>query len=167
MDLNKEFSNFKLNSNNEPKEPIEVGEVNQALRGTLESVSSLLKEKNDKCFKQEKQIEALTIQVKSLKDVVLITKDLLNIRNIEVNHLKEDIESMQSVINSERDRHNQIIEKMERAIQINQQLKEEYQNQLKLFTELKMNYEKKLEVLAKENERLQNLQKTITNGTKN
>ena len=37
---------------------------------------------------QELQIEALTSQVASLKDVVSITKDLLSIRNLEVTHLQ-------------------------------------------------------------------------------
>lgn len=37
---------------------------------------------------QENQINALMSQVSSLKDVVNITKDLLNIRNMEVRHLQ-------------------------------------------------------------------------------
>lgn len=37
---------------------------------------------------QELQIETLTLQVTSLKDVLDITKELLNIRNLEVKELE-------------------------------------------------------------------------------
>lgn len=37
---------------------------------------------------QEKQINALNVQVSTLKEVVAITRDLLQIRNTEVKHLQ-------------------------------------------------------------------------------
>ena len=66
-----------------------------ALRRELEDLKNLLTQSQLKLddrgrivANQENQINALTSQVSSLKEVVAITKDLLNIRNMEVKHLQ-------------------------------------------------------------------------------
>lgn len=56
------------------------------------------------------------LQSSSLKDVVLITKELLSIRNKEVEHLHEDIKSMEEKINAERERHNNMLNRMSEAV---------------------------------------------------
>lgn len=66
-----------------------------AIRRELEDLKNLLTQSQLKLddrgrivANQENQINALTSQVSSLKEVVAITKDLLNIRNMEVKHLQ-------------------------------------------------------------------------------
>lgn len=48
--------------------------------------------------------------------MVLITKELLSIRNKEVEHLHEDIKSMEEKINAERERHNNMLNRMSEAV---------------------------------------------------
>jgi len=127
---------------------------NVKLQGLLGRVIELLKEKSSLCTNLEKQNNALMIQTNSLKDVVAITKDLLSIRNMEVEHLHVDIKSMEEKINNERERHNNMINRMSEAVKLNENLKAEYQSQLQLFTDLRASYEKKLSLLEAENKRL-------------
>lgn len=89
---------------------------------------------------QELQIEALTQQISSLKEVVRITKDLLEIRNVEVKHLQEKIDGMEAKIHSEKDKHNLIQSKLEKMVQLNCELKREYETQLCLFSALRERY---------------------------
>lgn len=133
---------------------------------------------------QENQINALTKQVSSLKEVVAITKNLLEIRNMEVKHLQvshnelqdlyfrslrsctatrlasltfqncinfqEDVDSMETRITAERDRHNAMLRKMEAAVRLNADLKTEYETQLRLFQDLRGKYEEKVTLLTSE-----------------
>ena len=71
-------------------------------------MTTILRDKTTMCISQEKKIAALVNQVESLKEVVAITKDLLNIRNMEVQHLSNDITAMETKIDCERQRHNQV-----------------------------------------------------------
>ncbi|XP_077286229.1 uncharacterized protein LOC143911269 isoform X2 [Arctopsyche grandis] len=96
---------------------------------------------------QELQIEALTSQVSSLKDVIRITKDLLGIRNLEVTHLQERLEIMDLKIQSEKERHALMAKKIETGTKLNETLKTEYQTQLYLFRDLKSKYEEKFKAL--------------------
>ncbi|RZF47963.1 hypothetical protein LSTR_LSTR008767 [Laodelphax striatellus] len=127
---------------------------NTELLGYLAKLIDLLKEKTSECITLEKQNTALTQQSKSLKEVVGIVKDLLNIRNMEVTHLQEDISSMQEKINNERVRQNTMIEKMEHVTRLNASLKEEYQKQYAKFQEVRDMYEEKVQIVLAENERL-------------
>lgn len=81
---------------------------NDDLRNALAKMTTILRDKTTLCITQEKKIEALVNQVESLKEVVAITKDLLNIRNMEVQHLSNDITAMETKIECERQRHNQV-----------------------------------------------------------
>lgn len=82
---------------------------NEDLRNALAKMTTILRDKTTLCISQEKKLAALVNQVESLKEVVAITKDLLNIRNMEVQHLSNDITAMESKIDCERQRHNQVI----------------------------------------------------------
>ncbi|KAJ9579814.1 hypothetical protein L9F63_004520 [Diploptera punctata] len=128
---------------------------NTELENALSKVNELLKNKTDLCDNQEKQNLALTNQVASLKEVITITKDLLNIRNMEVRHLKSDVESMEGKIAEEKRRHNTMISKMDEAVKLNSDLKTEYETQLKIFQDLKSKYEDKVAALMKENKALE------------
>uniref|UniRef100_A0A1B6KLF0 Uncharacterized protein n=1 Tax=Graphocephala atropunctata TaxID=36148 RepID=A0A1B6KLF0_9HEMI len=137
------------------------------LQGLLGKVIELLKDKSAVCSNLEKQNTALMLQSNSLKDVVAITKDLLSIRNMEVEHLHVDIKSMEEKINIERERHNNMLNRMSEAVKLNENLKTEYQSQLGLFTDLRARYEEKVTLLEGENKRLSALVSgsTSINGT--
>lgn len=55
-----------------------------------------------------------------------------------------------------------MISKMDAAVRLNDDLKREYQTQLRLFQDLRSQYDKKVHLLAEENKAL-----TSTNGTVN
>jgi chromosome segregation ATPase len=142
--LNKEIPNME-----------KLTDENSELRVALTKAGELLKDKTDLCDNQEKKNIALTTQIESLKEVVAITKDLLNIRNMEVQHLQSDVELMEGKIEDERQRNNSIITKMDEAVKLNSDLKAEYENQLRIFQELKTKYEEKVTLLTRENEKLE------------
>lgn len=125
------------------------------LKSTLEQTKLILDDRERRLANQDNQIGALTKQVSSLKEVVSITKDMLNIRNMEVKHLQEDVDKMERKITEERDRHNDMINKMETAVRLNADLKKEYQTQLQLFQDLRGKYEEKVTLLSEENKALE------------
>lgn len=60
----------------------------EQLRGQLAQTALMYEERNRTVANQENQINALNNQVTSLKEVVSITRDLLQIRNMEVKQLQ-------------------------------------------------------------------------------
>lgn len=60
----------------------------EQLRGQLAQTALMYEERNQVIATQENQINALNNQVTSLKEVVSITRDLLQIRNMEVKQLQ-------------------------------------------------------------------------------
>lgn len=60
----------------------------EQLRGQLAQTALMYEERNRLVVNQENQINALNNQVTSLKEIVSITRDLLQIRNIEVKQLQ-------------------------------------------------------------------------------
>ncbi|XP_075231269.1 uncharacterized protein LOC142330095 [Lycorma delicatula] len=135
----------------------ELRQKNTDLLNYLGKLIQLLKEKTKECTNLEKQNLALVQQSKSLKEVVAIVKDLLNIRNMELSHLQQDMTSMQEKINNERIKQSTMIEKMEHVAKLNQSLKEEYAKQYGNFQNVRSMYEEKVAILTAENRRLQNL----------
>ena len=128
---------------------------NNDLQKALCKSAELLKDKTEVCDSQEKRNTALTLQISSLKEVITITKDLLNIRNMEVKHLQSDVDSMESKIAEERQRHNAMTGKLSDAVKLNSNLKQEYEMQLKIFQDLKSKYEEKVALLLRENQKLE------------
>lgn len=102
--------------------------------------SSVIFEKTKMCKNQELQIEALTQQVNSLKEIVSITKDMLEIRNMEVKQLQDKLDCMELKFTAERDRQVLLNVKLDRMIKLNTELKNEYQKQMTLFTVLQKTY---------------------------
>ncbi|XP_066142045.1 hyaluronan mediated motility receptor [Euwallacea fornicatus] len=99
---------------------------------------------NTKIIKnQELQIEALGQQNESLRDVVRITKDLLEIRNMEVKQLEEKIDVMDKKVMAEKERQDLLHKKLETMIRHNGELKREYETQLCLFSSLREKYNQK------------------------
>jgi len=58
------------------------------LHGQLAQTALMYEERNRVVANQENQINALNDQVASLKEVVSITRDLLQIRNMEMKQLQ-------------------------------------------------------------------------------
>ncbi|XP_049797692.1 intermediate filament protein ifa-1 [Schistocerca nitens] len=124
------------------------------LRAALAKASELLRDKDAVCNSQELKNKALLNQVSSLKEVVALTKDMLNIRNMEVEHLQRDVNAMEERIKGERERYAEAVKKMQLATRLNADVKAEYEKQVALFNDLKQKYEEKVQLLIKENARL-------------
>ncbi|KAL0108412.1 hypothetical protein PUN28_015156 [Cardiocondyla obscurior] len=127
----------------------------EQLRGQLLQTALMYEERNRVVTNQENQINALNNQVTSLKEVVSITRDLLQIRNMEVKQLQAEVDNMEKKISEERDRHNMMISKMDAAMRLNADLKKEYETQLSLFQSLREKYGEKISLLSKEKEALE------------
>lgn len=106
----------------------------------LTKAKGIIFDKTKECKNQELQIEALNSQVTSLKEVVRITKDLLEIRNLEVQHLEDKMNVMGQKIAAERERRDLMDKKLDQMVRMNQDLKDEYQIQLRIFNALKSKY---------------------------
>ncbi|XP_025410395.1 uncharacterized protein LOC112683543 isoform X2 [Sipha flava] len=140
--------------------PEDLKKQNRNLQKFLVKVIDLLKEKTDRCITQEKHIEALALQTNSLKEVVEITKHMLAIRSSEVKRMTEDLESLQGKINEEKIRHSAIIEKMNLAAKLNDELRSEYKQQSERFENMRIKYDEKFSILSEENKKLQETVKT-------
>ncbi|EFN87606.1 filamin A-interacting protein 1-like [Harpegnathos saltator] len=127
----------------------------EQLRGQLAQTALMYEERNHVVANQENQINALNNQVTSLKEVVSITRDLLQIRNMEVKQLQAEVDSMERKITEERDRHNAMISKMDTAMRLNADLKKEYETQLSLFQSLREKYGEKITLLSEEKRALE------------
>ncbi|XP_029671598.1 GRIP and coiled-coil domain-containing protein 2-like isoform X2 [Formica exsecta] len=141
-------------TNHDDAEDILQQSVEQ-LRGQLAQTALMYEERNRVATNQESQINALNNQVASLKEVVSITRDLLQIRNMEVKQLQTEVDNMEKKISEERDRHNVMISKMDAAMRLNADLKKEYETQLSLFQSLREKYGEKITLLTAEKRALE------------
>lgn len=121
-------------------EQAEVHKMKEESEELLTRAKSIIFEKVKVCKNQELQIEALNAQVSSLKDVVSITKNLLEIRNVEVKHLQDQIDAMNGKVTAEKERQDLVHKKLENMIRMNADLKREYETQLCLFNALRERY---------------------------
>lgn len=129
----------------------------------LTRAKGMLFEKTKIIKNQELQIEALLQQVASLKEVVGITKDLLDIRNVETKHLQERLEVMEAKITCEKERQELVRSKLDRMVEMNTDLKKEYETQLCLFNALRQKYSER-EVARSVLEELRNEERVHQNG---
>ncbi|XP_017783618.1 PREDICTED: uncharacterized protein LOC108567581 [Nicrophorus vespilloides] len=106
----------------------------------LTKAKAMIFEKTKICKNQELQIEALNAQVASMRDVVSITKNMLEIRSIEVKHLQDQIDCMNAKVDAEKERQTLVHQKLENMIRMNADLKREYETQLCLFNALRERY---------------------------
>lgn len=93
----------------------------------------LLFEKTKICKKLELQMDALNKQVVATKDALDITKSMLNLKNVENDHLQSRLEAMQSRVKCERDRTNLIEQKFDVSRQKESALTKEYDLQRDIF----------------------------------
>lgn len=122
------------------KETEEMELIKNKSENTLVRAKSIIFEKTKVIENQELQIQALNQQIESLRDVVAITKDLLEIRNLEVKQLEAKIEVIENRVKAERERQELVHKKLENMIRYNGELKREYETQLCLFSALRERY---------------------------
>lgn len=122
------------------KDSEEVEALKAKSEDTLTRAKGIIFDKTKVIKNQELQIEALNQQISSLKDVVTITKDLLEIRNLEVKQLESKIQCMEDKVGAEKERHDLMHKKLEHMIRFNGDLKREYETQLCLFSALRERY---------------------------
>lgn len=99
----------------------------------LTRAKELLFEKTKVCKKQELQLEALNSQVDATKEVLEITKDMLNLKNIENDHMQSRLESLQERAKCEKDRYLLVEKKLALAKQREDAFTKEYENQRNIF----------------------------------
>ncbi|ERL90447.1 tropomyosin [Dendroctonus ponderosae] len=125
------------------KQTEEVQALKTQSEGILTKAKAMIFENTKVIKNQELQIEALGQQNESLKDVINITKDLLEIRNLEVKQLENKIEAMENKVKAEKQRQDLLHQKLETMIRHNGELKREYETQLCLFNALRERYSEK------------------------
>ncbi|XP_045496580.1 centromere protein F isoform X1 [Colias croceus] len=125
----------------------------------LSKARGMIFDKTKMVKNQELQIEALTTQVQSLKDINVITKDLLNIRNAEVKAMEDRLEAMEARFKAEKERHALVLQRAHTSSGLNDDLKKEYTTQLAIFKELREKYEQRVQALVSENQQLKDLRK--------
>lgn len=122
------------------KDAEEVDCLKSESEKTLTKAKSIIFERTKVIKNQELQIEAYNQQIESLKDVVRITKDLLEIRNLEIKQLEGKIDCMENRMKGEKERQDLLHKKLETMIRHNGELKREYETQLCLFSALRERY---------------------------
>ncbi|XP_046967457.1 protein NETWORKED 1D [Vanessa cardui] len=130
----------------------------------LSKARGMIFDKTKMVKNQELQIEALTTQVQSLKDINQITKDLLEIRNSEVKAMEERLQVMEARFKAEKERYELVLRRAQTSTHINDDLRREYETQLALFKELREKYEQRVQALVAENNRLKELPNGGTSG---
>lgn len=100
---------------------------------TLVRAKELLFEKVKISKKQEMQMQALNNQIAANKDVLDITKDMLNLKNIENDHLLSRLESMKLRVKNEHERFLLTEKKLNISKQKELSLSNEYETQRNIF----------------------------------
>ncbi|XP_050349663.1 uncharacterized protein LOC126773065 isoform X2 [Nymphalis io] len=141
-----------------------VEKIKQQHEELLSKARGMIFDKTKMVKNQELQIEALTTQVQSLKDINLITKDLLEIRNSEVKAMEDRLQVMEARFKAEKERYELVLKRAQTSTNINDDLRKEYETQLGLFKELREKYELRVQALVAENNRLKELPNGGTSG---
>ncbi|EDV94655.1 uncharacterized protein LOC6567533 [Drosophila grimshawi] len=114
----------------------------------LLKAKTLLFEKTKVNKQQEQQIAVLREQVESIKDVLQVTKDMLQLRTTEGEHTQARLEKSQLWIKAEQDKCALTEKKLQISKGVYDKLRAEYDTQSKIFKDLKEAYEQKLKVLT-------------------
>ncbi|XP_055385138.1 uncharacterized protein LOC129614515 [Condylostylus longicornis] len=109
---------------------------------------TLLFEKTKICKQQEQHIEMLKTQVDSIKDVLNVTKEMLNLRSAEIEHLNARYETATLRTKAEKDKNEILEKKLNISKNVYEKLRTEHEIQCKIFKELKEAYEAKIKVLT-------------------
>lgn len=141
-----------------------IEKIKQQHEELLSKARGMIFDKTKMVKNQELQIEALTTQVQSLKDINLITKDLLEIRNSEVKAMEDRFQAMESRFKAEKERYDLVLKRAQTSNNINDDLRKEYETQLAIFKELREKYELRVQALVAENNRLKESLQGGTSG---
>ncbi|XP_014085868.1 moesin/ezrin/radixin homolog 1 [Bactrocera oleae] len=114
----------------------------------LLKAKTLLFEKTKVCKQQEQQVAVLKNQVEAMKDVVQVTKDMLNLKNAECDHMQVRLEKSQQWIKAEKDKCAITEKKLIISKGVYDKLRAEYDIQSKIFKDLKEVYEQKIKMLG-------------------
>ncbi|KAF9791713.1 hypothetical protein SFRURICE_020112 [Spodoptera frugiperda] len=110
-----------------------IENIKQQHEELLNKARGMIFDKTKMVKNQELQIEALTTQVQSLKDINVITKDLLEIRNSEVKAMEDRLQAMEARFKAEKDRYGLVLQRAQTSTTLNDDLKKEYETQLAIF----------------------------------
>lgn len=130
----------------EPKSKKEQDEL-------LLKAKTLLFEKTKVCKQQEQHIAVLKTQVDSVKEVLAVTKEMLNLRNTESDHIQERLKTIETCRQAEKERTALLERKLEISQEAYKKLRQEYDCQSSLNKELKINYLLKIQLLTDELEK--------------
>lgn len=149
----------------ELKKNRESGEVNgcvdtkadnvKKMEDVLVKAKELLFEKTKIGKRQEQQIAALNLQILSMKEVMEVTKDMLEIRNSEVQHLQTKIDTCDLRLKAEIEKQKLYERKMQISQKMYSDLRKEYDVQSEIFKELRKSYEMKNQLLSDELDKMQ------------
>ncbi|GAB0096534.1 uncharacterized protein DMENIID0001_120580 [Sergentomyia squamirostris] len=119
----------------------------------LTKAKELLFEKAKICKRQEQQIQALITQIDSIKEVMSVTKEMLEIRNKESEQAQIRYETLEARVKAEKEHHVITLKKLQISKQTYIDLRKEYDLQSGIFKELRENYTNKIKILTAELEK--------------
>ncbi|XP_046688027.1 uncharacterized protein LOC124373725 isoform X2 [Homalodisca vitripennis] len=103
------------------------------------------------------RIHCLVRKCTSLKNLVAVTKDLLSLRNTEVEQLCKNIKIMEERIHLERNKQQNVLNTLSESARLNEDIKAQYHCQIEMFNDLRVRYEEKVALLVAENTHLSGL----------
>jgi hypothetical protein len=113
-------------------------------------MSQTVNESRDKYTANELYVEKLTEQVTALKDVVSIGKQMLGMRDHEVEHLQRKVQNLEDMLETEREKNTVL----STSFSPSPDLKREYEAQMVNFRSLKEIYTQRTELVTLENQAL-------------
>ncbi|KAM7363519.1 uncharacterized protein ACRADG_000392 [Cochliomyia hominivorax] len=126
---------------------VDAPKTRQDQEELLLKAKTLLFEKTKVNKQQEQQIATLKNQVEAMKDVVQVTKDMLNLKTAECEHMQTRLEKSQLWIKAEHDKCAITEKKLAISKNVYDKLKTEHELQTKIHRELKEVYEQKIKIL--------------------
>lgn len=119
----------------------------------LTKAKELLFEKTKICKRQEQQIEALKLQIESVKEVLAVSKEMLEVRNMENSHFQEQFTVLETRLKAEREHHVITQKKLIISKRMYADLRKEHDLQIGIFKELRESYKSKIDKLTAELEK--------------
>ncbi|XP_059610119.1 uncharacterized protein LOC132257287 [Phlebotomus argentipes] len=129
----------------------------------LTHAKELLFEKTKICKRQEQQIEALKIQIDSIKEVLAVSKEILEMRDLESSHLQEQVKTLETRLKAEREHHIITQKKLIISKRMLTDVRKEYELQKSIFAELRDSYKRKIEILTSELEKYKSKGSAVEN----
>ncbi|XP_013099926.2 ribonuclease Y [Stomoxys calcitrans] len=126
---------------------VDAPKTRQDQEELLLKAKTLLFEKTKVNKQQEQQIATMKAQVDAMKDVVQVTKDMLNLKTAECNHMQERLDKSQLWIKAEKDKGVILEKKLTISKNVYDKLRAEHDVQTKIHRDLKDVYEQKIKLL--------------------